>query len=558
MSQYSLVFVAKAEEGNVFYCLDMNQEDASTGSTKDQERESGIKNKNIQPEIENLDKLASHSASVVGIDAHQVDEDEFVRKLPNPSVKSSQDVEGQENLIDSKISPNMTEFNGGEVCRIKIEQGFDPDPGAPVSEPECRNDKNSKASVKEISDLIKTESGEQPDNVFDVNSILNSNTESAIENSLQAEEEMESVSSPSTEADADFEDDVDSVSDIDEKMYEHLLQEFREDGTERIVNVDDEISDQTLANDKASQVGNDGILRTKRGRKKNRNKFHSRKNKLHGPRKSLKYKGPHVCHICGVVKHSFSTIRYHLNVFHGLKCKVFKCAETDCDYQTKYESTFRRHMEGHRYRAGELEKTLKCEVCEKLFLCPANLKTHMIIHSEVKPYNCEICNKGFAQKNNYKLHLARHVLRSENEKDYSHHFLDGIDLDTCDKVREKSAQRKPSTYTPQAQGSFKRELRFPCELCGKMFRWNHDMKRHVRTVHHGLKQFECKICGKKVVDKHALMVHINSNHEKIKNFQCVYCSRKYFIKNKLQEHVRRKHKMPVVKIEVETSPQDNL
>ncbi|MCP3666225.1 MAG: hypothetical protein GY696_27625 [Gammaproteobacteria bacterium] len=48
-------------------------------------------------------------------------------------------------------------------------------------------------------------------------------------------------------------------------------------------------------------------------------------------------------------------------------------------------------------------------MCSKCFKQPCDLKSHLRIHSDERPFKCEICAKGFRQSNHLKNHFKVHI-----------------------------------------------------------------------------------------------------------------------------------------------------
>ena len=55
------------------------------------------------------------------------------------------------------------------------------------------------------------------------------------------------------------------------------------------------------------------------------------------------------------------------------------------------------------------EKPHKCELCQKSFPTPGDLKSHMYIHNGSWPHRCPICDRGFSKVTNLKNHLFLHT-----------------------------------------------------------------------------------------------------------------------------------------------------
>ena len=115
-------------------------------------------------------------------------------------------------------------------------------------------------------------------------------------------------------------------------------------------------------------------------------------------------------------------------------------------------------------------ESLKCHICEKLFISRKSLKHHVqTIHDRKKQstFQCSICNKAF-----------------DAEKDLDTHISEiHIDVAYVRQVLNKhiySAQKGSQTLQ--------------CQFCDTTFSQNCDFNRHVSSVHEGKKKFKCAIC----------------------------------------------------------------
>ena len=83
-------------------------------------------------------------------------------------------------------------------------------------------------------------------------------------------------------------------------------------------------------------------------------------------------------------------------------------------------------------------------------------------------------------------------------------------------------------------------IKYPCEICGKLFANNLSLSAHVTNIHERNQIFYCEQCDYKAVTKFGLQNHILTKHDKV-IFECNQCDKKYSYIQQLDVHKKAVH-----------------
>ena len=81
---------------------------------------------------------------------------------------------------------------------------------------------------------------------------------------------------------------------------------------------------------------------------------------------------------------------------------------------------------------------------------------------------------------------------------------------------------------------------FKCETCGKIFTLLGNLKKHVLSIHAGVKH-KCDYCGKSFTQAVNLKSHVAASHERDSRLTCDICHKTYTTVKGLEFHVRKFH-----------------
>ena len=94
--------------------------------------------------------------------------------------------------------------------------------------------------------------------------------------------------------------------------------------------------------------------------------------------------------------------------------RLFCCPIEDCTKNYKSKFTLKKHIEiWHLHRVS-----FQCRICNKGFVSKQNLREHIFIHQNIKPFRCSFCGKKFRQSSQLCLHKRSHKKNYSQTSEY--------------------------------------------------------------------------------------------------------------------------------------------
>jgi KRAB domain-containing zinc finger protein len=141
-----------------------------------------------------------------------------------------------------------------------------------------------------------------------------------------------------------------------------------------------------------------------------------------------------------------------------------------------------------RHEASHIkEGTIPCTFpgCTKLFKTIKNMRNHLKVHSDARPFNCEFCSKTFKDGRALRYHKGIHA------------DVQDFNCEICGKIRDlnRFIQASDSSILGKQFPVFSAlkshqlthtdDKPFTCPLCFHRFKRRHDMNFHIYTQHYG-------------------------------------------------------------------------
>ncbi|KAK7080705.1 hypothetical protein SK128_019410 [Halocaridina rubra] len=182
------------------------------------------------------------------------------------------------------------------------------------------------------------------------------------------------------------------------------------------------------------------------------------------------------------------------------------------------------------------EISYSCCLCTKSFPRKLDLKTHLLTHAGLRPYQCSFCGIDFPDDSLLRSHELDHTpssfsFKDNNNKKGKDEVVNKESL-TCT-VCSKNFKQK-GRYELHIANHTKNIL-FECSVCGKSLKTKSSLKSH-SLLHCGVKQHACSVCFKTFTKMNNLKAH-QRTHSSERSHHCSICKKSFKLKSHLQSHI---------------------
>ncbi len=178
------------------------------------------------------------------------------------------------------------------------------------------------------------------------------------------------------------------------------------------------------------------------------------------------------------------------------------------------------------------------------------IDTPSIFGARVKSLLAVVANSGQAMSSNRSRESSPPTPKVERSPKLDVSFLLNKSNKSPKGSDDENAAAKPAGSSSHKQNEDMRVKRYEnrdkrntCNQCGHCFVQSADLRKHVKTVHEGLRPFQCDICHKMFGEKGNLRKHRKSVHMNERPFQCDICPSTFAFKDGLARHVKVCHFM---------------
>ncbi|XP_075222871.1 uncharacterized protein LOC142325253 [Lycorma delicatula] len=154
-------------------------------------------------------------------------------------------------------------------------------------------------------------------------------------------------------------------------------------------------------------------------------------------------------------------------------CKI--CSESFSNIKDK-----QRHMKIHH---PDPLKLFKCVQCDKQFSSEANLKIHMVVHSDIRKYKCHLCGKSFKLKLTLSRHLQFHKKNDIQHTDIKKSTFAELGTDVVEGFIICDAEQQLQENFQNCSDIYKICTMFKCPSCNILFTHRDILENHTAEAH---------------------------------------------------------------------------